>query len=417
MKRIIPQVATLASAVLGSTLARSEVTIVGQSGSYATLQAAVDAASDGDTLIVGDGTYNTGCTVTNKSLALIAQAGVTHSIKDRVSVVNLGTGKRVLLSGLSITGKNSSFQTNPGVVVSDCAGSVSLRACVLKGGTYTSEFNPMQSGHGLALSNSSSVVASACTISGANAGMPSGYAARQGGHGVHAIASSVALWDCTVTGGTGSEETYPSGGQGGSGLSLSGSTAWAAGCTFKGGMGGGGDYIGCTTSGDGGDGATLVGAHMDWRDCAFVPGQAGNFSPCGQYGSSGQPVNSSASSGGQLTGSARHLAGPLGVTDNYLVPFTVQGAPGDQFWLIAAREPGFLFLASLSGVLAVPFPFRITFAPQGTLDAAGQLNLSLPIGDLSLPMPAQVWFYQGLCVDGAGQAYLTNPLALVVVDT
>jgi hypothetical protein len=67
-------VARFACALALAPAALANVTILGQPGSYATIQAAVNAAVDGDVLIVDAGTY-AGFTIDGKGIAIVASPG------------------------------------------------------------------------------------------------------------------------------------------------------------------------------------------------------------------------------------------------------------------------------------------------------------------------------------------------------
>lgn len=83
-------------------------------GVYVTIQAAVDAASDGDTIVIADGIYsgagNTGIhwDATNKHLLIRSENGPEHCIVDcmqegRGFLLNQGQNRRDVIEGLSIT--------------------------------------------------------------------------------------------------------------------------------------------------------------------------------------------------------------------------------------------------------------------------------------------------------------------------
>jgi hypothetical protein len=99
--------AVLAAAALpGSAVAAS--LCVGGGGCYASVQAAVDAAHDGDTITVNAGTYTGGVTIT-KSVRLLGAGAAVTVIKGGGPVLTIGefgaaSEPTVTIAGLTITG-------------------------------------------------------------------------------------------------------------------------------------------------------------------------------------------------------------------------------------------------------------------------------------------------------------------------
>jgi hypothetical protein len=97
----------------GATATQPKCLIVGAGGSHATLQAAVDAASAGDTLKVKGTCY--GDTTIGKSLTIVGQSNpgfgqATLNGGNIGSVVTVNEGVTVAITGLTITGGNGSQQ-------------------------------------------------------------------------------------------------------------------------------------------------------------------------------------------------------------------------------------------------------------------------------------------------------------------
>ncbi len=410
-------IARISLAMLASApLAAAQVTIVGQTGGYATIQAAVTAASDGDTLIVSSGTYNAGFVIDGKALNVVGQNGIAPKITAACAVRNLAAGKAVVLSGLNIDATIANQALTAGLTVENNVGSVRVHECQLRG--VKSFGFQGQVAPSLLIDNSMGVVASQCSLLGRDAGFFSGDPEVRGGSGVESHDSSFALYECTIKGGGGSHESWPDGGDGGDALVVDGASTvftLVSGCTIQGGTGGGGDFIGCTISGAGGNALVLNNTELAVLDSTAVGGAPGNFGPCG-LGPNGVALISVNSTVTPHAGAARSLSGPNGVTDKYTVPLVVQGEPGDKVWLIASKDTGFRYLPLLSGVLIVPRPFHMTVLPQGTIGASGTLELGIALGDLQLPAPTEVRTMQALCKSAAGASFLSSPLPMVVID-
>src|SRR5262245_36286230 len=96
-----------AAMILGpSALARANVLIVdanGAPGTFTTLQAACDAAAEGDTVLIKSGTY-AGFAVADKALTVATDSNAYVQIYGAVRVRNLAAGKTAVLIGLKANG-------------------------------------------------------------------------------------------------------------------------------------------------------------------------------------------------------------------------------------------------------------------------------------------------------------------------
>src|SRR4029079_1068647 len=91
--------------------ARAEVRVVdgtGAPGTFATIQSACDASSDGDTVLVKAGTYATFALV-NKGITVSAYPGASVHVTGCIRIRSLNAGKTAVLIGLTTTGVPSGF--------------------------------------------------------------------------------------------------------------------------------------------------------------------------------------------------------------------------------------------------------------------------------------------------------------------
>src|SRR5688572_23182209 len=206
------------------------------------LQLAIDAAQDGDLLLL-EGTGFGTAVIDGKSLSIVAMSTGPKQV-NRIVIKNLAPNQFVFLHGLE------TFHADyPGLELVDNEGLVLVQVCTLKGG-----WAALPAHAGLRAINSNRVVLSQCSVLGSD--QPYGVVSG-GGHGVLAVTSSIGIFDCTLRGGRGSQNSC-SGGPGGQGLQLEGSMASVVGSTLVGGGGGSGNVSVCCLGGPGGDGTQLV---------------------------------------------------------------------------------------------------------------------------------------------------------------
>ncbi|MCA8971907.1 MAG: hypothetical protein KDC95_19125 [Planctomycetes bacterium] len=99
-------------------------------GDHKTIQAAVDAASDGDRILIRAGTYDV-FKIVDKSLTVLADQGATaynYLSTESSTIERLSAGKRVAIDGLAL-----SATTRPALRVDSCTGRVTLRGVRLYG--------------------------------------------------------------------------------------------------------------------------------------------------------------------------------------------------------------------------------------------------------------------------------------------
>jgi hypothetical protein len=131
----------------GATASQPRCLVVGAGGSYGNLQAAVNAASAGDTLKVRGTCY--GDTTIGKNLTIVGQSNpgfgpATLNGRNTGSVVTVNEGVTVAITGLTITGGSGSNRREP-CSLPDCLvgggilnfGSVSLTNSTVSGNTAT----------------------------------------------------------------------------------------------------------------------------------------------------------------------------------------------------------------------------------------------------------------------------------------
>lgn len=399
-------------------------------GVFPSIQQAVDAAVNGDVILVKPGSY-AGFFVNGKGIDVV---GEDAHVDGSVRIFNLPLGERVLLSNLDVKGIGSTaIYGGYGLWAVDNEGRVRVQNCKLTGAkNANAPVNCMGWGddsgwEGALISNSRNVSFARCTLKGGNgltqntsggSGCWQKSAGGYGGHGVEAIDAHVALYDCSVSGGAGGYGGYgPSGewaASGGHGYHASEGTLFASGSTFVGGDGGFFyDMLGFTVPGGaGGHGISMTAtASATLLDNLAIGGAGGN-----QFnaipGPDGLPV-----SGGAvlpLAGKQRSFASPVPQRESMAMPMRFEGEPFDTVLVLVGVGDQFLPLPALHGVLLTAAPLVL---PMGNLDAGGSATTSYPLGPLSPSTLALTVPLQSAFIQADLGVYIGPPVHQVILDS
>ena len=383
-----------------------------QVGPFATLQEAVNAAQEGESLLAAPGVYAP-FTVDGKSINLFVTGSGEATITGTVTVRNLAPSQSVMLSRLRVQGTFAVAGEGLALDLDSISGHARLQDSRFDGANGGSLL--ATTGTAVRARNALNVLFSNCIVAGGTAGFRSGYPPVDGGAGIDLLDSSAALYDCTVTGGRGSEESYPRGGHGGPGVLCDGFGLFAGGSSLRGGPAGGGDYIGCTVGGTGGDGLRVDQAQAHLL-ADTIQGGSGGWSSCGPFSPAGQAI---VATGGavidNLAGTRRKLSAARITPDDAAVQVTLLGEPGDNAFLMVATRPAFQFKKTANGCFLLPTPLFSTRLAAGIIGPGGSLVLSLP-----LPVPdgtsARSFVVQALCVSANGVPYLSGAGHVLSLD-
>jgi predicted outer membrane repeat protein len=428
MRLVVPFARFALASLIASTLlatARSEGARILEAPGlppFTSLQAAVDAAADGDTILLADGEYD-GAVIDGKGLALVAAPDQVPHLRGTLEILDLPASRTVVLSGLKITGLMLQDISGPALVVTNCAGNVRAVACTLTGGPGDEPSGKGltfgRGGHAVVLQASTKVSFSRCTIRGGDGGSDPQFCysctGGEGGLGVRLSQSTPAFHECTIRGGDGGQNGI-GGGNGGHGLRLLNAWFFAAGSSFTGGKGGNAwDFV-WAEGGNGGSGLFVdPGATAELLDNTYAGGAGGvAFVFPQNNGTPGSPKTG----GGSFVehaGTARSLAASRVVVDDLQsVLVNIVGTPGDQVWVRIGTQPAFLPQLSLPGVALVK-PGPVTKVPLGVIGVGGNLGAALPTPDLLLE-PGRVLYLQAFGRDAFGQPWLAGSEQTLIVD-
>jgi hypothetical protein len=422
-------IAALVALEAAPAVANDQVWVVNAAGGpgvdATTIQAAIDAAADGDTILVKSGVYG-GFTIFAKGVSVVADIGASVLVQNGCSVRALTAGMRVHLRGLRLEGLGEQA-----LLAKNNAGGVWLEACELRGanGAWLPPPSFQTDAHPAAdIDNCALVVMTACTLRGGDGASVDDedvhYHASDGGEGLAARASHLTLFECTFRGGDGGSlndtVTWP-GGDGGDGARLESGTIFASGCSFTGGNGGYADFDildGCGAGGPGGDGLDItpgptVSSHLD---CTFAGGTGGNaFAPCSP-GAPGLPIRIGQGSDASLPGTARVSNATSPHREGQAIQFTFFGVPGDSVHVLYAESFDNLPIAGITGPL-LPSVFSLDFFSAGVLGPSGQLVYAVTAPALPPAVEGRSFFTQPLFVAPGPAYFLGAPTAVTLLDS
>jgi hypothetical protein len=370
---------------------------------FVDLRNAVDAATDGDLILIREGYYY-GTLIDGKSLTLAAETGAYVQLTGGLWVRNLDAGDTVVAQGLL-------FYSPFAFIAEHNEGEIVLDDCRLWGLTTL----PAAPSLGARLTNCASVTFSGCSISASNK--------AAGCHGIQAINSNVNLYASSVQGGAGgasasSVSVLP---RAGSGVYLSGGELLAVGSVLAGGDGSHGWHQGpvCTSGGDGGHGLLTepnasVASDVRLLDTQLIAGGAGKQSigHC-SAGLPGQSMSIATAPVVHMAGNASDLTVVSPVRAGQTTQFDFTAMAGDRAATVEAPTMRTKYYAALSGML-VPARMGAVRKYAGTLSSS---SLQL-VRNTSLATGAEfdLTFVQSLITTPGSSPVLGPPHALIVLD-
>ncbi len=380
--------------VFAATLASAQgkLWIVDQAGGPGTdftdIQPAVDAASDGDTILLRTGSpAYPAFTIDGKSLVVTEDAGESIRTGD-VLVRNVAASQSVTLRGMDTSTLRIELAEGP-VLVEDVGQGALIGFCIF-GGSNAGKVEV----HG-----SDAVVFSRCIFE-AKGGVTAGF------EGVRITGSTVHMYETSARG------SHPSGtdsAKGGDGVAVFNSFLFASGGAFEGACGG--DAGLCAGSGGaGGAGLRIFNSQVFLLETELAGGLGGDGGDCGFQGAMGSP-----SVGGftAVAGFARDYAISATATGGTTATIDYAGEPGDVVLSLVALAQSPLFLLQHAGTLVVAAP-PILIA-HGPADLDGTLSVSAPIPPLPPGFEAFTVYAQGAAISAVGAAVLAAPTQLSIL--
>ena len=392
---------------------------------YTSIQAAVDAAANGDVLFITQGLYPA-FTIDGKSLTLVAMPNAAVTVTGTIRIRNVPAGGEVDLIGVSANAAQTGVGQvgAPAMLLTDNAGHVRVADGAFNGASAFSGIpGGERGGTGIWISASPRVVLIRCTVRGGAGNrnvciLPpfSITYAGDGGDGVYTQVSTLSIHGGNFRGGDGGAgEGY--GGNAGTGLYAVDQKFLAAGGSFLGGIGGScTGYDECLwSSGNGGNGIYVGSGPSEILGVSSLGGPPGIFWwPAGP----GWPGTAFAGPGSYtfFPGSARSISTQRIAADATPIPIVVAGVPGELALCAASPLSVFTFMPLLRGTWLIDntgFSSRRSFI--GTIGAGGTAALSFVTAPLVAPERARRTTVQCLLVT-PGQKHLSDPVVQVLID-
>ena len=376
------------------------------------IQAAVDLAASGDTVLVRDGVYDP-FYVASKGLHVLADGtnvrirttssgtGATPS----VSVFLLPFGEEVLIRG---------FTAGFGVAVDNCSGTVWFDDIRVRGGQTSGQCSGR--GPGASIRNAAAVTFTSCSLVGDD-GTPPIFVGGLAGAGATLLSSDVAFYDCVLIGGEGASSVNQ-GYAGGPGLELRGSSeALLSGTEVHGGPGGLTTLFPCTaTHAPGGPGLSVSATNTVYAVESTASGGVADLNAIcpGVFGPSGVDV-SGAGTIVPLFGYARSLQTSSPVRGGTSMTFTASGQPGEIPLVLVSEGHQPVLLPSFSGSLLLGLPLTDTLVlPAASASGTAELTLSVP--NVGASLGAAHLYVQALFLDAAGSVWIGGGSTVTLLD-
>lgn len=412
--------------LLGNFAFADELTVDDdQPADHATIQGAIDAAQDGDVVLVRPGQYS-GFVVSAKALTIV---GRDASVQGSVVVSGLQASQTVVLSGMDITAAAS----HDALTVTASQGPVHLQDLQLLGGAsgydayYDQYYDP---GVGAAITGCERIVFTGCTIEGGK-DWGDHYGGFEGGAGLASSGSKLSLYRCALKGGVGGRGWSLPGGRGGDACRPVGApdeSFFAAETSFQGGRGGDAeDMTDCPSDppgspgGDGGHGL-VASVPIHELHCTFVGGKGGHgsmdYCEATKYddGADGAPIhNPGGVSITHYSGSAPDLEALPSAGAGIPTTIVVEGTPGDAIVLEWDAQADRTFDSTLRGVWWPRVPASASHL-LGTVPSSGTLETLVDL-DLGGVTQAQPVFAQVVAIDIVGQQTLGTPRTILLTPT
>jgi hypothetical protein len=378
------------------------VSPVNSSGvNFTDVQPSVDAAADGDTILVRAGTYS-GFRIDGKGVAVHADGpGVAVAPDESIRIANIGAGQQVVLRGFSQL-------AGPGLSIESCAGPVLVEECVF----MANEAQGASHG-GASVVNSPRVTIAHSLLLGTT---PFSTSPPVAGAGLSAVASGVTLHGCVLGGGNGASLGLAFA-NGGPGAALDGSAIVADNTWIVGGTGGAGiGLLGSCLSPptEGGPAISFPGQPSNLYAFAatIVPGNGGTGALCPPARAGKKVVGTGIVT--EIEGVAASVLTPDPVRSGQTVNVDVTGPVGASGFLLVSAVADPVFLQGCHGTIGPAAAYALT-VPVGVMPGSGQISLPMTVV-APLGVPGATVYLQTVMLQG-NSCFLGATTAMLLLDS
>jgi hypothetical protein len=374
---------------------------------FASLQAAVDAAATGDTILVRSGSYSN-FAIDGKGLDIVVDASAVANLDGFtsagpfISVTNLAAGQTVTIRGLVVF-SGQAFAAFNGIHLQDNAGTIWMEDVELQ------MLNPFSTGlddvHGIVIEDTAGAVLVDCTVVG-----------HRASEALIVDGSSVWVYGGQYEGGPAGStfDTIPIFFGGGDGARVVEGELFASGATLEGGEGGDTFLLLCNPPTEGGNGVQVQGGVFRDLDTTFAAGLGGVGGCSHPNAADGELVDVVGGSRVTIPETARSLASPSPVYEGGTFAQTFTGAPFELvFQRLAFSTHAPTFVPDFAGpsLLGSPQFLRL----RGVIGAGGTLAKSLTLADIGLD--GITGLFQPIFIDaGTLTTRLGSPTAVAFLD-
>ncbi|MEO0649235.1 MAG: hypothetical protein AAFZ65_00985 [Planctomycetota bacterium] len=420
----------LGTLIAASLLAPQVHTVDDDPGAdFTEVQAAIDAAQDGDTILIRSGVYQS-IQIDGRSLTIVADVDAVVRMQG-ISISNVAAEDALYLRGIE-TGPfgPGAFQVVPGLSIQGCDGPVLIENCVIGAPGQPTPLNPP--GIAIRVALNAQVLLVDTTANGTTS---NGFGGTNGAPAVLVDSSTLSIFGGEYEGGSGLDqnESFLTGFPGGSGaaaVQAENSDLFLAGATLIGGDGGRGStstagsgfLFPCGDGGPGGDAVLANGSSVTLRGGTPIPGTGGApggpppEGPACAFGADGAPIAGTSQTITTLSGIPRTFAvSPNPVREGQVATQFFTGEPGDLVLWALSVGPSTLPLTSFGGpVLVSASPFVVN---AGSVPASGELSLPVAVGFLPPGQPSLELVEQALMLPLQGAPVVTQPRRVVLFDS
>lgn len=388
----------------------------GSPGSFADIQLAVDAAGEGDIILVRDGEYGA-VSIHDKGVTLVADASGRPQIV-ALAVSGLAPSQAVTVRGFEVA-RNVALLA-PAIRLDDNEGLVALEDIVATPMVALSEGTAVATAR---VSACARAFLTRCTLVGPQISTNHIFVPAE--PTLRCTGSTVFVYDSSIAGSQGRHAgEFPSFGHqvasvtGAPAVQTTGGALFATGSSVRGGAGGNGYFWNetvCLPPSAGGTGL-IAGGSVTLLDTEVIGGAGGVSAPgCPGTSSDGAATSITTGSIATIPQAARSYEVTSPIHEGQVATTTVTGQPGDVVVVLIGFAPGGTYVPALKGALFSGGP--LTVVALGALPPSGVLSfgINVPVGLLPAAIDGIHLYEQAAVGLQNGTGLLSSPSAVTIV--